>query len=468
MLVCRSGCIWLSVLVASSALGQTQQSQVLGYLMTGSCGAFDENGSCTDENYFPYAWDVGKVQVLVTSASGLPDTGVLRLTVRRTSGDVNGSYDYVQTYQIKDGQVVNVDESFDYIVGFYTWNQELSPALPYGQVPDVSASTTEAVISAELDRGAGFVPINVVNSDAVRFEGVLKASLIDSAPRVGLIHVVISVDKPISVHGYFYASVNNDCDRERTLLLVVDGNSVATATIPAHGSGSVQYDSLFPAGKNYQWVLAGTNSSGAAQSFELGQGTVLPASLGNGEFSDTYFDEGREWNIGCDDSPSPTPSPSPSPSGTPTPLPSPSPTGTPLPSPTPNPSGTPFPSPTPNPSGTPEPSGTPGGKTFADVSASPSPDINGQGSRIGGAIDQGMSDAGSGMGDAVSQVQCWGSASFGSVTELPLPLSVFSAGWPSGIAVPSWSGIVRSVILWLEVVVGFMAGLKSLLSLKVQ
>jgi hypothetical protein len=208
-------------------------------------------------------------------------------------------------------------------------------------------------------------------------------------------------------------------------------------------------------GAHYTWFVDDENGQNPVQ---VADGKILPTQISGNEFGSDYYDEGNQITIHCTADGSPTPTPSP--------------TVTPTPSPTGTPSGTPFPTATPGPSqgqvgagGVPE-YPTPGPETFSPPELSATPDLNGAGTELGNAIDGFTGSGETGLSQSTGAINCWESASFGTVSTIQMPLNLLSPQFPSSVDVPSWATLGRSVIYWVLVVCWFVMAYRSVLSLR--
>lgn len=94
-------------------------------------------------------------------------------------------------------------------------------------------------------------------------------------------------------------------------------------------------------------------------------------------------------------------------------------------------------------------------------------DLQGQMDSITGTIDGSVSDTTSQLGNIANSVTAgWSTSSFGSVTELDLPLNMIMPGMPSSIVVPPFAVTIRQIILWVLVACWYWMALRSIIALK--
>jgi hypothetical protein len=93
-------------------------------------------------------------------------------------------------------------------------------------------------------------------------------------------------------------------------------------------------------------------------------------------------------------------------------------------------------------------------------------DLQGKMDGLTTTVNNAVSDTTSHMASLAGSITAnWSSASFGSVGEFDLPLSLFHAGFPASIAVPSFASTIRSVILWLLVACWYWLAARSIMAL---
>jgi hypothetical protein len=267
-----------------------------------------------------------------------------------------------------------------------------------------------------------------------------------------------------------------------------------SAVVAASVSGGLSYSTTLSNGG----VAFFDSQGGPAVNYQITGGSGTFGSGGGHTITVSVFASG------CN--PTPTPSPTATASATP------SPTSTPIPTPSTTPTPTPYGSATPMP--TPVPTGTPGSvtpvvvpgggthlaaDTIIDNPASiygpivdglnalrdthalgggqPGgdggqsnrghlDDLQGEVDSIVDSVNGAATDGQSGLNSVASGIASgWSSASFGTVASLDLPLSVFNHHFPTGIAVPSYAGVVRSAILWVLVGCWYWIAARSIMAM---
>lgn len=444
--VLKGGCspllliLLLGILLAMAnvAFGGTTISVEIPFTQEAQVSGYDENGDQIISGWYVTSYHSGQMTPIVTAETAMPLSSWIRVNFHRAGGDFYGisDLDYQVFYPCVNGQIQNgqpyyvYGNGYGYAVGFDLFYHE-------GDYPiyaeDVDYTVTDVALWDHV--GQDYHSITLVDADTVHFSGSWVPGDVSYTVDAARMHVLVRADDPPTIHAHFLLSIISDCVQDSQMSLVAGGTTIGSVTIPASvGGGSVgvqfQVDETVNVGVDYQFVL-----ERGGVTTQVSDGKVIPESIGGGEFKGDFYDQFKQVTLHCDPTPTPSPSPTVSPSPTATVSPTVTPTATPDGSPLPTPDGIIPPGDIPN-----------------DVDTSDRGHIDDVQGVVDGIGEKLGDDGGAGDMGLGSMFGTLPSGGFGTVTTLPLPLSVFNPDWPASVSLSAWLGVIgiaRSLILWI-------------------